>query len=76
MEWRSVHDARPSSSTSGGQSGGTTTAAGGGPLVVFVTFFVWVAQSANEVQFRQLLLVSNPFFKRKRGKCLRFSVFA
>lgn len=54
IEWRSVHEERPSCSTSGGQSDA-------GPAVTFllvvapfVFFFVWEAQSANEVQERQL----------------------
>jgi hypothetical protein len=61
MEWRRVQLLRPSCSTSGGQSEGREgvdcAAAEGGVDVdgdALTVFLVWEAQSAKEVQERQL----------------------
>jgi hypothetical protein len=54
MEWRSVQEDRPSSSTSGGQSGGGPVTAWGWLALALITFLVCEAQSAREVQDRQL----------------------
>lgn len=58
IECSSVQDERPSSSTSGGQSDGGAAAMA--ELIIaavapaLLVFFVWEAQSAKEVQERQL----------------------
>ena len=74
-ECRSVHEERPNCSTSGGQSGGGAST---WTVLVLVDFLVCDAQSAKEVQDRQLgdSLVLCVEAWGRNGRSSRFPVLA
>lgn len=75
MEWRSVQDDRPSCSTSGGQSEGGPAVTSRPAVPPLVTFLVWEAQSAKEVQDRQLYGLWVRLCSQKKKPCTRDSRF-